>query len=199
MLVRLQAADPAASLSPADPDRLAQLMEATTTDTRTEREITESREMHTHGRSPLTWLVAAAAVVLIAGAGFFALGNRGHETTPQAAPSVTQLSVAAPQGRCMVPNVNVLKVQTVAFRATITGLTAGEITFSVHHWYKGGPTTLAKVVAPQTALRPLVASAKFKLGGDYLVSAHDGQVTACGFSAPYTASLAGLYGQAYGN
>lgn len=169
------------------------------TDTRTEREITESRETHTHGRSPLTWIVAAAAVVLIAGAGVFALANRGHDATPQAADSVTELGVAPVAGRCIAPNAGVLQVQTVAFEGKITELTDGVITFKVAHWFKGGPTGLAKVVAPQTALRPLVESADFKVGGDYLVAAYDGRVTACGFSGPRNASLADLYSQAYGN
>lgn len=196
LLARLRAADPAASLAPADPDRVAHLLEATMTDT--ELHPHESRETGTHDRSPLTWLVAAAAVVLIAAAGVFALTGRDTKHTPVAQPTVTQLGVATTAGRCMVPNAGVLKVQTVAFRGTLTTLADGTATFKVSHWFRGGPTDLAKVVAPQPLLRPLVDSAKFKVGGTYLVSAHDGQVTACGFSGPATGHLAALYSQAFG-
>jgi hypothetical protein len=194
LLSRLRTADPASSLPPADPERVAHLLEAAMTDTH----ATESRETGTHDRSPLTWLVAAAAVVLIAGAGIFGLANRDAKHAPSAQPTVTQLGVASTAGRCMVPNVGVLKVQTVAFRGSVTTLSSGTVTFKVEHWFRGGPTDLAKVIAPPSLLRPLVEAAKFKVGGDYLVSAHDGQVSACGFSGPAAGSLASLYSQAYG-
>jgi hypothetical protein len=195
LLSRLQAADPASSLPPADPDQVAHLLETAMTDT--ELHTTESRETGTHGRSPLTWLVAAAAVVLIAAAAVFSLANHDAKHVPSAQPTVTQLDVAPAVGRCIVPSVGVLQVQTVAFRGTLTTLAGGAATFTVTHWYRGGPTDLARVVAPQSVLRPLVESAKFRVGGDYLVSARDGRVTACGFSGPATGRLAALYSQAY--
>ena len=73
---RLRAADPASSLPPADPTRVARLLEDTMNSS-TEDDVltTESRETGTHGRSPLTWLVAAAAVVLIAGVALFGFLN----------------------------------------------------------------------------------------------------------------------------
>ena len=37
----------------------------------------------------------------------------------------------------------------------------------------------------------------FEEGGRYLVSATDGRVTLCGFSAPYSTELAALYDQAF--
>jgi hypothetical protein len=195
LLSRMQAADPASSLPPAGDDRVAQLLEAAMSDT--QLHTTESRETGTRDRGPLTWLVAAAAVVLIAAAGVFALANHDVKHAPSAQPSVTQLSVAPASGRCILANVGVLKAQTVAFRGTLTTLADGTATFAVSHWYRGGPTDVAKVVAPQSLLRPLVESARFKVGDDYLVSAHDGQVTACGYSGPASGPLASLYSQAY--
>jgi hypothetical protein len=196
LLSRLRAADPAASLTPADHDRVAQLLEAAMSDT--QLHPTESRETGTHDRSPLTWLVAAAAAVLIAAAGVFAVATHDAKHTPSAQPTVTQLSAARTSGRCVPLNVGVLEAQTVAFRGTVTTLTDGTVTFTVSHWFRGGPTDLARVIAPQPVLQPLVEAARFKVGGDYLVSAHDGQVSACGFSGPATGSLASLYSQAYG-
>jgi hypothetical protein len=196
LVARLRAADPASSLPPADPDQVAQLLEAAMSDTTTRS--TESRENGTHDRSPLTWLVAAAAVVLIAASGVFALVNRDRDPTPSAGRTVTQLVLATTHGRCELPNVGVLRLQTIAFRGTVTSLESGTATFRVEHWFKGGPTDLARVSAPASQLAPLVAAAKLRVGGSYLVSAHDGAVTECGFTGPDTGRLAGLYSRAFG-
>ena len=67
LLARLRAADPAASLPPAGPERVADLLEDVMSETTTR--TTESRDTGTHDRSPLTWLVAAAAVLLILATG----------------------------------------------------------------------------------------------------------------------------------
>ena len=91
-----------------------------------------------------------------------------------------------------------LAQQTVAFDGTVTTLADGAVTLSVGHWYAGGPTDLVRVQAPEEELQELVGAVKFKQGGRYLVSATDGQVTVCGFSAPYSADLAALYDQAFG-
>ena len=71
---RLREADPAASLPPADPAGVDRLLE----DAMTHDELGESRADGTRGRSRLTWLVAAAAAVVIVGVGLFVL-TRGDE------------------------------------------------------------------------------------------------------------------------
>jgi hypothetical protein len=196
LLARMRAADPATSLPPADHDQVAHLLEAVMTDTTTH--TTETRETGTHDRSPLTWLVAAAAVLLIAGSGVFARVNRDHHASPAAGQTVTQLGLPTAHGRCILPNVGVLRSQTIAFRGTLTTLGPGAATFRVERWFKGGPTDLARVAAPATDLAPLVSGASLRVGGSYLVSAHDGTVTECGFTGPDTGRLSSLYLQAYG-
>ena len=80
---RLRAADPASSLPRSDPDRVARLLEDIMSDTHT----AEPRTDGTGQRSPLTWLAAAAVVVIIAGVGAFAVMNRGQDSgTPAASP-----------------------------------------------------------------------------------------------------------------
>jgi hypothetical protein len=195
LMARLRAADPASSLPPADPDRVDHLLEAAMSDTTTR--TTETRENGTHDRSPLTWLVAAAAV-LIAASGVLALLHRDHDTTPTAVATVTQLGLTTSQPRCELPGPDVLRLQTVAFRGTVTSLDAGTATFRVEHWFKGGPTDLARVAAPPARLAPLVSAAKLHVGGSYLVSAQGGNVTECGFSGPATGQRAALYRQAFG-
>jgi len=145
LLARLRAADPASSLPSADPDRLAQLLEAAMSDTATR--ATESRATGTRDRSPLTWLVAAAAVVLIAAAGIFGMTQRDHGSSPVAQGSVTQLGFDPPRGRCQLPNVGVLKQQTVAFQGTLVSVVDGTATFEVTRWYRGGPTDTARISA----------------------------------------------------
>src|SRR3954452_24176587 len=79
---RLRAADPAATLSPGDPAGVARLVE----DVMSTELTTESRETGTRHRSPLTWLVAAAAVVVIVGAGIFGVrALTGDDQTPPTA------------------------------------------------------------------------------------------------------------------
>ncbi len=99
LLARLRAADPAASLPPADPERVADLLEDVMGETTTR--TTESRDTGARDRSPLTWLVAAAAVLLIMATGAFALVDRGHDTTATADQTVTSLAVPQTQGRCL--------------------------------------------------------------------------------------------------
>lgn len=197
---RLRAADPAASLPPADPDRVARLLE----DVMSTELTTENRETGTRNRGPLTWLVAAAAVLIIAGVGLFGVLN--HDDDPAAPPTaaddktVTELtapSAAAYAAKCMVPNADILAQQTVAFEGTATAIADGMVTLAVSHWYTGDPTDLVRVQAPPADLSKLIGAVDFERGGRYLVSATDGRVTVCGLSAPYTADLAALYDQAF--
>ena len=71
--------DPARSLSPADPAALANLLGdimSADLEIRPEAEPGD-RATGTHGRSRLTWLVAAAAAAVIAGVGGYALSGSG--------------------------------------------------------------------------------------------------------------------------
>ena len=197
---RLRSADPAASLPPADPAGVARLLE----DVMSTELTTENRETGTRDRGPLTWLVAAAAVLIIAGAGLFGILN--HDDDPAAPPTaaddktVTELtapSAAAYAAKCMVPNADLIGQQTVAFAGTVTVVVDGMVTLAVGHWYTGDPTDLVRVQAPPADLQQLIGAVSFEPGERYLVSATDGRVTVCGMSAPWSADLAALYDQAF--
>jgi hypothetical protein len=200
---RLQASDPAASLPPADPDRVARLLE----DVMSTELTTENRETGTHDRSPLTWLVAAAAAVIIAGVGLFAVLHLNDDSgTPSAStpaatePTVTHLSApdaAAYAAKCMVPNPEVVGEQTVAFDGTVTSITGDVVTLSPTTWYAGDPTDTVEVQAPSADMQRLLSAVSFEQGGRYLVSATGGRVTLCGFSAAYSDDLAAIYRQAF--
>jgi hypothetical protein len=167
---------------------------------------TETRETGTRDRGPLTWLVAAAAAVVIAGAGLFAVLHQGGGSTdapPVAggpARTVTELGApdAAAYGRCMVPTADALAQREVAVDATVSQVVGDKITLTPTHWYAGTPTDLVRVDATRGDLQQLLGAVDFQQGGRYLVSATDGQVSVCGFSGAYSDDLAALYEKAFG-
>ena len=61
-----------------------------------------------------------------------------------------------------------------------------------------GPADQVTVDAPPTDMQALMQAADFRAGQRYLVSANDGFVTVCGFTAPYSDDLAALYAEAFG-
>src|SRR4051794_38922209 len=158
---RLRAGDPASSLPPADPSRVARLLE----DVMSTELTTENRETGTRDRGPLTWLVAAAAVLIIAGVGLFAvLAHDEDPTAPPTAgdgPPVPEPSAPSPSAyaaRCMVPNAELLSRQTLAFDGTVTTIADGVVTLTVEEWYAGGPTDLVRVQPPAAGARDLIGA-----------------------------------------
>ena len=212
---RLRAQDPAASLPPADPSRVARLLEDIMgADLTTQpagapqdHETHESRETGTRDRSPLTWLVAAAAV-LIAGIGVFGLLSNDPESAqvPQAGPSagasaepsVTLLAApAATSAKCMVPNVALLAQAEVAFSGTVEDVSGDVVAITPDRFYAGPATDLVEVRSPEAMLRALVGAVDFRQGQRYLVSASGGEVRVCGLSGPFSPDLEALYAAAF--
>ncbi len=213
LLARLRAVDPASSLPAADPDRVARLLE----DTMDNDLLTESRETGARNRGPLTWLVAAAAALIIAGVGVFAALELGDDTAdpPTAAEdrtgeqtggapgsaSVTELGApaSAAYGRCMVPNVDTLGGADIAFAGTVDDITDGLVTLSPTTWYAGTPTDEVTVADSSPDLQALIGAVDFRVGQSFLVAASaDGDVFVCGFSGPEKPPLTDLYAQAFG-
>lgn len=204
LLARLRSVDPASSLPPADPARVARLLEDTMSNTVEHEGETElTRETGTHGRNPLTWLVAAAAVLIIAGVGAFGILNHdfGADRGPTAgsAPTVTHLTApdASSSGKCMVPNADLLSTQTLAFEGAVQGISGGVVTLVPTHFYVGDVTDVVEIEVASADMQALVGAVKFEDGGHYLVSATGGRVTVCGFSGPVTPDLTTLYEQAF--
>lgn len=211
---RLRRADPATSLPPADAGATARRLEVTMSHDPDSPPVDETRATGTRHRSNLTWLVAAAAVVLIAAVGVFGLMNRdtddagpvvdggpaaGAPSDTEPASTLTQLSVdGATEGRCMVPNAELLRSQSLAFDGTVESLTDGVATLAPTEFFAGDPTDLVAVAAPGEELQALLGAVDFREGERYLVSATDGRVTLCGFTAPYSSQLASLYAEAFG-
>lgn len=198
---RLRAADPAAALPPDDPARVARLVE----DVMSTEPTAENRETGTRHRSPLTWAVAAAAVLVIAGAGLLGLrALTGDDPAPvgteQAAPSLTRLEVpdSAGSAKCLVPSAETLAHADTAFDGTVTAIDGDQVTLTPTRWYVGDPTDEVQVTAPSEQLQRVASAVDFEEGGRYLVSATQGQVSLCGLSAAYDDDLAAIYQQALG-
>lgn len=214
----LAAVDPARSLAPADQAGLAGLLEDTMShDTQARPEPGLGPRMTgTHDRNPLTWLVAAAAVVVIAGVGAFAATRMSGEdpvvsagtsstdsSSPSrdatgAAPAVTQL--AAPpvsSAKCAVPTAELLATQDVAFAGTVTTIEGDTVTLETTTVYAGQVDQQVQVTAPSTDLLALLDAVRFEVGRDYLVSASAGVVSVCSFSGPASPALQRLYEQAF--
>lgn len=195
LFARLRAADPAASLPPVDDDRATRVLE----DAMSRDTMTETRETGARHRSPLTWLVAAAAVLLIAGVGVFALLDRDPAPPAAAGPTATQLTLpATTTGRCMVPNAQALSEAAVAAEAEVVSVDGDQVTLDVSRWYAGEETDQLVVTAAE---RPaLVGTVEFEEGARYLVAGNrDGDVMVCGFSARWSEDLAALYAEAFGS
>jgi hypothetical protein len=205
---RLRAADPASSLPRPDPDRVARLLE----DTMSHSDTPESRPDEARQRSPFTWLVAAAAVVIIAGVGAFTLMNRGEDsgsslagpepTDSTGASSVTELQApgaGATTGRCLPPSADVLSGADVAFEGTVEGIRGDLVTLRATQWYAGSPTDLVTVRGPSEDLQALLVAVDFQDEGRYLVAAsNNGRVMVCGLSAEFSQRLERLYDRAFG-
>ncbi|HEY0888454.1 MAG TPA: hypothetical protein VGE38_02445 [Nocardioides sp.] len=196
---RLRVADPAATLSPADPDRVAALVERAVTN--------DVRATGHRGRNPLTWLVAAAAVVLLALiAGYAVFGtddpvpSAGDEPTgapSEPGPATVALTTPQESGRCMVPSADVLAVQELAFEATAIGIADGVVTLEPERFYAGQATDEVTVTVPDdTAL--LQPELEFAAGTTYLIAATGDVITGCGLSGPATPELRALYAEAFG-
>jgi hypothetical protein len=149
--------------------------------------------------------VAAALLLTLAGCGSGADENAtdegGSSTGSTSTPgerSTTRLTLPAGiDGRCMAPNVRVLRGQEVAFEGTATGVADGRVTLEVSRWYRGDEADTVVVEAPAEGMVELGFGTDFEEGRTYLVSATDGEVTLCGFTGERTGRLARLFEQAY--
>jgi hypothetical protein len=204
---QLRALDPAASLPPAEPAWVARLLEDTMSDD-LDYDIPETRATGVHERSRLTWLVAAAAVILIAGVSAFVLVQRGaDEDVPAAGPggepadptTVTSLSAPPDAGtaKCAVPTADILAQQGLAFDGVVDDISDGTVTLTPTMFYAGDPTDIVRVEAPPAELEGLLLFVDFQVGQRYLVSAADGQVSLCGYSGAWTPELEQLYVEAF--
>ena len=149
-------------------------------------------------RRVLPWLVAILTAVVVAVVGFALLDENDDETAPTGGQgTVTKLTMAAPQGRCMAPDATTLAQAGVAFAGSVESVEGGMVTLQPSAWYAGDHTDLVTVEQRETGLRDLVGAVDFRPGRDYLVAATNGAVMVCGFSGEESSRLSSLYQQAF--
>jgi hypothetical protein len=217
----LRSSDPAASLRPADPAALASLLEDIMSADLDIRPVADdgTRAAGTRGRNRLTWLVAAAAVAVIAGVGGVAIsGLAGDDSAPPSArdttgPGSTDLTSGAPAagqtteltltqeqaqqaGRCASPTAEILAQYTQAFAGTVTAIEDGTVTLETTEVFQGEVGDTVQVTAPQPLFDTLLSTVRFQEGQSYLVAAYDGQVSVC-YSGPATAELRSPFEKAF--
>jgi len=215
----LRTGDPARSLSPADPAALANLLGdimSADLEIRPEAEPGD-RATGTHGRSRLTWLVAAAAAAVIAGVGGYALsglgGNGSGAPTAHDSPAgsgdssleagapvpgvTTELTGAGAPARCAAPAASFIASGTQAFEGTVTSIQGDTVTLQTTDVFTGEVGETVQVTAPPAQIGALIQAVDFKQGKTYLISATDGMVAVCGNSGLATGELRSLYDQAF--
>lgn len=196
-----------AALAAVDPARSADLDPLTSPRAREllERVMTSDLITPTPAASPdaapsrRPWLAAAAAAVLVVGAGATYLATTGDD------PAGGEVVLALPGGdptimSCLPVNEGraALEQMTVALAGTATAVSESEVRLEVSRWYRGGDAgTVVLRNAPEQQ-QALVGATDFLVGEDYLVSASDGSVSVCGLTGPVSPELQSAYDEAYG-
>jgi hypothetical protein len=180
---------PGVSIEPVSEDLLEGIMSSP---------VTEKPDTETRPRSSRSLVaVAAVAALVVAVGGIIAL--TGNDTDPVASGPPLELNAAGedPMAMCIVFSVEELAKAPLAFEGTANAVEGDTVTLTVDHWFKGGDAGQVILNAPQ-GMEALIAGIPFEVGGQYLITAYDGNVNYCGFSGPSTPELRSAYEQAFG-
>ncbi len=185
-LKRLDPVYPGAPSTPPSRELLEDIMASTDTTNRTDR---------------TRWYAAAAvaAVALVAAVAIPALnGDSPTPTTVAAAPPL-ELSLgdgSALMASCMAFDVEFLREMPVAFEGTVTAVDGEQVTLGVDRWFKGGDVETVNLRAP-AGMEALIGGIEFVEGGQYLITAAEGNVNYCGFSGPSTPEFRAAFEEAF--
>ncbi|GAA2855054.1 hypothetical protein Acy02nite_73350 [Actinoplanes cyaneus] len=206
----LRRADPAASLPPLPSARVDHLLEQTMATPFADASPATDGRAATPSRWRRPALLAAAAAVVLAGAGIGWLTLRtpytdspsttaGPGSAGPASPSVTRLTGAGIAAKCVEPTAQVLASRAdLAVAATVRDIAGDTVTLQVTHVYKGTDADLIEVPQAPGASEGLMGSGSFEAGRKYLVAASEGSILTCGYSGEADApGLAGLYEAAF--
>jgi hypothetical protein len=144
-------------------------------------------------------LAAAAAAVLVLGAGAVFATSGDDPATKAGTPST--LALALPDtnaaASCAMFDVAILRGMPVAFAGTVTDISADTVTLDVDRWYKGGSAEQVAVTVASGQNSAALDGVDFVEGKAYLVAAEDGRVSGCGLSGPASPELESAYDQAF--
>lgn len=205
ILARLRAADPArrdtsaGDASGPGPSWIHDLTEATMTNART---TPDTRDQTADRSRPRRWLPAAAAALVLAASGIALAVSRGGDDAPPTAQPTTAMTLTVPaddaMASCMQVSVEALKPMEVAFSGTAAEVEKTSVTITPDRWYKGGDgATMVELTTLGPDMVALIGNVQFEEGKRYLITATDGQVNSCGFSAEWSPELAATFEQAF--
>lgn len=144
-------------------------------------------------------LAAAAAVVLVLGAGAV-FATAGDDPTPTSGKPTT-LALSLPDNTvassCIAFDVTFLREMPVAFAGTVTDISADTVTLDVTRWYKGGSAGQVAVSLASGQTSAALDGVDFAENKQYLVAAAQGTVNGCGFSGPASPELGSAYAEAF--
>ncbi len=163
---------------------------------------TETVSREPRARTAVSWLVTAAAVLVVGVAGF-ALSRDDEPAVPPsvAEPAASSTTIGAPDPastRCVAPTPELLSGVDVAVDATVRAVEDGKVRLSVQKWYAGTPTEELVVEAPPDTLEELIGAPDLQVGQRYLLAARAGELMVCGFSGPLDPDRSTLYTAAFG-
>ncbi|MEH3076781.1 MAG: hypothetical protein PGN11_08860 [Quadrisphaera sp.] len=201
----LRGADPAADLPPADPARVADLLEAAVSTTRPTPDVTagaSERGVHAAAagaRRRRPWVVAltvAAAAAVVAAVAVPVVRSLAPE------PATTTLTAEPfdPATAMCQPVADFLGQLPLAFAGRVASVDGDRVVLDVERVYRGEPGGRVVVDAPaqDETSAALIGGFPFEVGGVYLVAASDGVVATCGASGPADSALQTEYDRAFG-
>ncbi len=145
------------------------------------------------------WLlgVAAAAALVVAVGGAIALSG-GGDGDPIASGPPLELNAGTddPMAMCIVFSVEELAKAPLAFEGTVTSVEGETVTLGVDQWFRGDDAGQVEINA-QAGMEALIGGIPFEVGGQYLVTAYDGNVNYCGFTGPSTPELRTAFEEAF--
>jgi hypothetical protein len=136
---------------------------------------------------------AAAAVVVLAGTAVVLSGTDDPAAPPMA------LALPGDDGAlssCMAFDVAILAQMPIAFEGRAVDVADGVVTLDVTQWYRGGEAEQVTLAAA-SGMEALIGGIEFTPGGDYLITATEGNVNFCGYSAPATDDLRAAFAEAF--
>lgn len=187
---RLRAADPAQSAKvyrPSD-SSVRKLLEATMNTPETSTAETKAP------RRP-RWIpaVAAAAAVSLIGVATFAF-VAGNEDSPTPAAPETTMHLALPSSNamtsCIAYSVEFLADMPIAFSGQVVEVSDETVVLEVDKWYRGGDATNVELTTPDGEQVALNGVVDFAVDKRYLVTASEGTVNTCGFTAEWSPEMA---------
>jgi hypothetical protein len=149
-------------------------------------------------------LAVAAATTLIVGGAVTAtvvIGDDAAKDRSSVVAAKPPLKLKAPSplsaSMCIQFSPDILAEMPVAFSGTVASVGADTVTLDVDHWYRGGDASSVEIGRLDESAIALVGIPAFSVGDRFLVTATDGVVNACGYTAPWSSDMAAVFDSAF--